>query len=119
MKVSRRNLRSCAKRDLFTIRVIPVGYQGRDNNWGTFILRFWQTDSFIAAFARIIAGFLWLFIALTQSDYGKAVESPCCGTISAAGKRLEKILDNMNVESLWLPHERVNWETGQPDRNAD
>jgi hypothetical protein len=83
------------------------------------MLRFWQTDSFIAAFARIIAGFLWSFIALTQSNYGKAAESPCCGTISAAGKRLEKILDNMNVESLWLAHERVNWETGQPDRNAD
>jgi hypothetical protein len=73
--------------------------------------RFWRTGSFIAAF-------LLLFIALAECDDGKAAESPCCGTISAAGKRLEKILDNMNVESLWLAHERVNWETGQPDRNA-
>jgi len=25
----------------------------------------------------------------------------------------------MNVESLWLAHEHVNWETGEPDKNAD
>jgi hypothetical protein len=25
----------------------------------------------------------------------------------------------MNVESLWLPHEHVNWETGEPDKGAD
>jgi hypothetical protein len=25
----------------------------------------------------------------------------------------------MNVESLWLVHEHVNWETGEPDRGPD
>jgi LmbE family N-acetylglucosaminyl deacetylase len=25
----------------------------------------------------------------------------------------------MNVESLWLAHEHVNWETGEPDRGGD
>jgi hypothetical protein len=25
----------------------------------------------------------------------------------------------MNVESLWLAHEHVNWETGEPDKGAD
>jgi hypothetical protein len=25
----------------------------------------------------------------------------------------------MNVEALWLAHEHVNWETGEPDRGAD
>jgi hypothetical protein len=25
----------------------------------------------------------------------------------------------MNVESLWLAHEHVNWETGEPDRGAE
>jgi len=43
----------------------------------------------------------------------------CCGPISPAGDRLAATLDSMNVESLWLAHEHVNWETGEPDRDAD
>ena len=48
-----------------------------------------------------------------------AAEPSCCGSISSAGRRLEAVLDGMNVESLWLAHEHVNWETGEPDKNAD
>ena len=44
---------------------------------------------------------------------------PCCGPITPAGERLALTLDSMNVESLWLAHEHVNWETGTPDRDAD
>jgi hypothetical protein len=44
---------------------------------------------------------------------------PCCGPITPAGERLASILDGMNVESLWLSHEHVNWETGEPDRGAN
>jgi hypothetical protein len=44
---------------------------------------------------------------------------PCCGPITPAGARLAAALDSMNVESLWLAHEHVNWETGEPDRGAD
>jgi hypothetical protein len=44
---------------------------------------------------------------------------PCCGPITPAGVRLASTLDGMNVESLWLAHEHVNWETGEPDRGAD
>jgi hypothetical protein len=44
---------------------------------------------------------------------------PCCGPITPAGLRLASTLDGMNVESLWLAHEHVNWETGEPDRGAD
>jgi hypothetical protein len=44
---------------------------------------------------------------------------PCCGPITPAGERLAATLDSMNVESLWLAHEHVNWETGEPDRGAD
>ncbi|MGD0901834.1 MAG: hypothetical protein ABR924_02720 [Terracidiphilus sp.] len=44
---------------------------------------------------------------------------PCCGPIAPAGERLASILDSMNVESLWLAHEHVNWETGEADRDAD
>ncbi len=47
-----------------------------------------------------------------------AAES-CCGPISPAGQRLLEILDSTNVETLWLAHEHVNWETGQPDKDAD
>ena len=43
----------------------------------------------------------------------------CCGAISPAGMRLASVLDGMNVESLWLAHEHVNWETGEPDRSGD
>jgi hypothetical protein len=44
---------------------------------------------------------------------------PCCGRITPAGERLAATLDSMNVESLWLAHEHVNWKTGEPDRGAD
>jgi hypothetical protein len=44
---------------------------------------------------------------------------PCCGPITPAGDRLAATLDNMNVESPWLAHEHVNWETGEADRDAD
>ena len=47
-----------------------------------------------------------------------AAES-CCGPISPAGQRLLEILDSTNVETLWLAHEHVNWETGEPDKDAD
>ena len=43
----------------------------------------------------------------------------CCGPVSPAGHRLLEILDNTNVEALWLAHEHVNWETGEPDKGAD
>ncbi len=46
-------------------------------------------------------------------------EIPCCGKITPAGARLAAALDGMNVESLWLANEHVNWETGEPDRNAE
>jgi hypothetical protein len=45
--------------------------------------------------------------------------APCCGPITPAGERLAATLDSMNVESLWLAHEHVNWETGEPDRGAE
>lgn len=40
-------------------------------------------------------------------------ENPCCGPITEAGKSLENLIDNSNVEDLWLAGRRVNWETGQ------
>jgi hypothetical protein len=63
-----------------------------------------------------LVGLLLVPIAATE---GTAAEPPCCGPISAQGHRLEAVLDSMNVESLWLVHEHVNWETGKPDKTAD
>lgn len=34
--------------------------------------------------------------------------------ITAQGQRLARLLDNMNVEQLWLSHQKVNWRTGRP-----
>ncbi|MBS1854566.1 MAG: hypothetical protein JST11_04315 [Acidobacteria bacterium] len=48
-----------------------------------------------------------------------AAESSCCGAITERGKQLLAVLDGMNVESLWLSHEHVNWETGEPDKGED
>jgi hypothetical protein len=39
--------------------------------------------------------------------------------VSAEGRHLLDILDATNVEALWLAHEHVNWETGEPDKGAD
>jgi hypothetical protein len=43
----------------------------------------------------------------------------CCGPITPAAQRLLDILDNSHVETLWLAHEHVNWETGEPDKGAE
>ncbi len=48
-----------------------------------------------------------------------ASDDPCCGRITPAGHRLAEALDAANVESLWLAHEHVNWETGEADRGGD
>jgi hypothetical protein len=69
---------------------------------------------------------LWLVLVFArqfQAVGAQPVEAgaehdPCCGTIAAAGDRLAETLDGMHVESLWLAHEHVNWETGEPDRGA-
>jgi len=44
---------------------------------------------------------------------------PCCGPITPAGERLAATLDSMDVESKWLSHEHVNWQTGEPDRSGE
>ncbi len=45
--------------------------------------------------------------------------APCCGSITPAGDRLASMLDGMNVESLWIAGQHINWETGEPDRGGD
>ena len=48
----------------------------------------------------------------------QAVEAPCCGEITPEGHRLAAVIDSMKVETHWLAHEHVNWETGEADRPA-
>jgi hypothetical protein len=53
-------------------------------------------------------------IAMTFAASARALASPCCGPVSAAGARLAAFLDSTGVDHLWLPGFRVNWETGAP-----
>jgi len=57
--------------------------------------------------------------ALAQSSIANHERISCCGPVTGAGERLADTLDSMNVESLWLAHEHVNWETGEPDHGAE
>jgi hypothetical protein len=61
-----------------------------------------------------------MLAALLPCPFNAAPQQPsCCGPITPAGHQLAATLDSMNVESLWLAHEHVNWETGEPDRGAN
>jgi hypothetical protein len=60
-----------------------------------------------------------LVVSVAGVGAGSAGEPSCCGPVSAEGRKLVAILEATNVESLWLAHEHVNWETGEPDKDAD
>ena len=53
--------------------------------------------------------------AQAQADHAV----PCCGPITQEGEKLSGSLDAMDVESHWLNHQHVNWETGEPDEGED
>jgi hypothetical protein len=74
-------------------------------------------------FSRLVLVFAGLFAALVvvsfqPGELAASEHEPCCGPITPAGERLASMLDAMNVESLWLAHEHVNWETGEADRGG-
>jgi hypothetical protein len=66
----------------------------------------------------VVASFV-SFVALTSQQVQASRHKPCCGEITAAGRRLAVQLEAMDVESFWLAHQHVNWETGEPDRGGD
>lgn len=73
-----------------------------------------------ASHARSIAALAAsLAIGLANISARSVPQTSCCGAISAAGQKLLSVLDATNVEALWLAHEHVNWETGEPDKDAD
>src|SRR5262249_29222983 len=50
---------------------------------------------------------------------GRAASAePCCGPVSANGERLLQRLNASGVDHLWLPHQHVNWETGQIENSS-
>lgn len=49
----------------------------------------------------------------------QSIDKPCCGPITAVGQKILSVLDNSNVEHLWLNHQYVNWETGKQDNSGD
>jgi hypothetical protein len=69
-------------------------------------------------FRGVVASVVSL-VALSPQQVQAGNHQPCCGEITAAGQRLATQLDAMDVESLWLAHQHVNWETGEPDRGGD
>ncbi len=62
---------------------------------------------------------LMLLVSLGTAIAASPAEPSCCGPITDPGRRLLSVLDGMNVESLWLAHQHVNWETGEPDKGED
>ena len=75
-----------------------------------------RLDAHLAA-STLAAALLLLFLG-TQTTSAQH-KHPCCGQITPAGQGLEEQLNSMNVESLWLAHEHINWETGEPDRGGE
>jgi hypothetical protein len=68
---------------------------------------------------RSIATVAAVFVLTVGLVHARPAAESCCGPVSAAGHRLLELLDSTNVETLWLAHEHVNWETGEPDKDAD
>jgi len=67
----------------------------------------------------ILIGLSVLLSATPYRMEAARAHETCCGPITPAGDKLASTLDSMEVESLWLAHEHVNWETGEPDRGAN
>jgi hypothetical protein len=73
----------------------------------------------VRIFLLIAIPLMILIPAALRALDGLPQQAPCCGPITPAGERLAATLDGMNVESLWLAQEHVNWETGEPDRGGE
>jgi hypothetical protein len=69
--------------------------------------------------SSMVAAWAVLYFLTSPFSLEAGGHQSCCGEITAAGQRLAGILDGMNVESLWLAHQHVNWETGEADRGGE
>jgi len=78
------------------------------------------TQSWRGSLPWLTALFSVIFLPAVPGALRAAPEQvPCCGPITPRGHRLAATLDGMNVESLWLAQEHVNWETGEPERRGE
>ena len=64
------------------------------------------------------ASLVMLALVLPMSTPARARpnHSPCCGVVTAQGRRLRDLIDSMHVERLWQAHDHIDWETGERDR---
>lgn len=70
--------------------------------------------------AGLAVGFTLVCASAGAANPGTEVAGPpCCGPISPAAQSLTRFLDDSGVERLWLAHQHVNWESGEPDRPPD
>ncbi len=68
----------------------------------------------LVACLTLLCASAWSANTRTEGD-GQA----CCGPISPAAQDLARFLDDSGVDHLWLAHQHVNWESGEPDRPPD
>ncbi len=59
---------------------------------------------------RVVAALLSLTVAVAALG---AADLPGDHRVTPAGERLARFLDATDVEHLWLPHEYVDWKTGE------
>jgi hypothetical protein len=64
----------------------------------------------------LLAGGLLFLASPTGCAQGVVATAPCCGPITAEGRRLAGVLDSMEVEARWQKGWHVDWRTGLPDR---
>jgi len=67
----------------------------------------------------VLFGVCFAALAFSSPYRLVAAEPSCCGPVTAEGQRLLELLDGTNVESLWLAHQHINWESGESDKGAD
>jgi len=86
---------------------------------GGYFMKLWAygvAQSYRVRLFSLIA--LFSMMAVSGALRSATGDAACCGPITPEGHRLAATLDSMNVESLWLAQEHVNWETGEPDRGG-
>jgi hypothetical protein len=77
-------------------------------------MKLWQRSRALAVRLRHIAA-CFLLIGAHPGFAHADPAAPCCGPVTAQGRRLAAALDDSGVERLWQPHTHINWKTGEPD----
>jgi len=78
-----------------------------------------KINAFFLFFVKAIIYSDFLSSLILLADEKLIIKNSCCGSISSKGEFLLKKLNESDVESLWLTHQHVNWETGKPDKSVN